>query len=451
MHNYLKIKMLRPIFINIFASIVLLATTLLQTPAFAKENLTAIINAVIIDGNGGTPIENGTIIIEGEQIKSVGANIRIPQGAKIIDAAGQTAMPGLADMHVHLADGGGLLGYQRRLNALLYSGVTTVMDMGGVMPFVQQMRQAIEADRIPGPHIYYVGPLIDSVDPQWPAITRSMASSAQAPGIVKYLKKNGADAVKAYAKLNRGQIRALVEAGEKEGLPVILDAWFQNGGEHLVTTGVRAFAHTPRRVTDDTLNTMKEEEVYIVTTRAVGGVAKNASVRGSSFLESDLIRNTTPPWELQTAQEDIARALADDEFVRERFSKPFFDLLQGNVKQLFDAGIPLVAGTDNDGLFIGETLHFELELLVGAGLTPLQVITTATKNAAMLMKDEDQWGTLEPGKRADILLVSGRPDKNISDTRNIEMVMQEGREVKREKLVFDEEADKGFRELNADY
>jgi hypothetical protein len=197
MHNHLKIKILRPIIMNIFASIVFLATTLLLTPAFAKENVTAIINAVIIDGNGGTPIENGTILIEGEQIKSVGANIKIPRGAEIIDAAGQTAMPGLADMHVHLADGGGLLGYQRRLNALLYSGVTTVMDMGAVMPFVQQMRQAIEADRIPGPYIYYVGPLIDSVDPQWPAISRSMASSAQAPGIVEYLKKNGADAVKA--------------------------------------------------------------------------------------------------------------------------------------------------------------------------------------------------------------------------------------------------------------
>ncbi len=69
----------------------------------------------------------------------------------------------------------------------------------------------------------------------------------------------------------------------------------------------------------------------------------------------------------------------------------------------------------------------------------------------MLMKDEDQWGTLEPGKRADILLVSGRPDKNISDTRNIEMVMQKGRVVKRKKLVFDEQTDKGFRELNSDY
>ncbi|WP_168204229.1 amidohydrolase family protein [Aliikangiella coralliicola] len=433
---------------------ILLMLTGLQVPARAQDKVTAIVNAVIIDGNGNSPIEDGSIIIRGGKIEAVGSQLKVPSGAEIIDAAGQVAMPGLADMHVHLTWGGeghDLLGYQRRLNALLYAGVTTVLDTGAVLPFVQQMHQAIEAGKIVGPNIYYVGPLIDSVDPQWPAVSLSMASETQAQKITRYLKNNGVSAIKAYAKLTRPQIVALVNHGKKLGLPVIVDAWFSNGAEHLVTTGLRAFAHTPRRVIDDTLKIMKQNEVQIITTRAVGGIVKHARLRGLSFLQSDLIKNTTPSWLLEKASKDASRALTDKQFANDNFSEHFHKLLQKNVKLIFDAGIPLVAGTDNDGLFTGEELHFELELLVDAGLTPLEAITTATKNAAKLMKEDDKWGTLEPGKRADIILVDGRPDKNISDTRNIKLVMVRGRVIEREKLVLNEQTDLNVRDTKFGY
>jgi len=432
----------------------LLILTGLQTPVVANEKTIAIINAIIIDGNGEAPIEGGSIVIAGDKITAVGNNVVIPVGAKIIDAAGKVAIPGLADMHVHISWGGeghDLLGYQRRLNALLYSGVTTILDTGAVLPFVKQIRQAIEAEKIAGPHIYYVGPLVDSVDPQWPAVSLSMASEHQAQNITAYLKDNGADAIKAYAKLNRPQIVALVRHGEKLGLPVIVDAWFANGGEHLITTGLKAFAHTPRRVTDETLMIMKERGVQIITTRAVGGVVKRARLKGLSFLQSELITNTTPPWMLDKAVKDANRALSDKQYADEFYSERFHKKLQENVKRIFDAGIPLVAGTDNDGLFTGEELHFELELLVDAGLTPLEAITTATKNAAKLMNDEDNWGTLEAGKRADIILVEGRPDKNISDSRNIKLVMKKGRVIDRDLLIFNQGTDSGIRDTEFEY
>lgn len=157
------------------------------------------------------------------------------------------------------------------------------------------------------------------------------------------------DAIKAYAKLHRSQIVALVHYGKKLGLPVIVDAWFQNGAEHLVTSGLTAFAHTPRRVTDDTLRVMKDRGVQIITTRAVGGPAKQATLRGLSFLENDLVKNTTPSWMLDKARKDIARALSDEQYVNDDFSEEFHKKLQVNIKRIFDAGIPLIAGTDNDG------------------------------------------------------------------------------------------------------
>ncbi len=452
MHKYLNSQKNKYIRI----SILVITTMFMGTSAFASENVLVIINAVIIDGNGGVPIEKGSIMIVDGKIKSIGVDVTPPDGAVIIDANGSTVMPGLADMHTHLSYAGGsdgfdLLGYQRRLNALLYAGVTTVLDTGAILPFVRQIRQSIEAGKITGPNIYYVGPLIDSVDTRWPEISLSMVAESQAPGIVQYLKDHDVDAIKAYAKLNRSQIVALVQAGKKLGLPVIVDAWFQNGAEHHITTGLHAFAHTPGRVTDDTLKVMKEREVQIISTRAVGGVVKRALLTGDSFLDSDLIKSTTPSWMLERARRNATRALSDKQYANDNFGKDFHYKLQKNLKRIFDAGIPVVAGTDNDGLFIGEDLHFELELLVDAGLTPLEAISAATKNAAKLMNDDDTWGTLGVGKRADVLIVEGRPDKNISDTRNIKLVIKNGKVIDREKLKFNEKKDAGFRDTEFAY
>jgi len=118
---------------------------------------------------------------------------------------------------------------------------------------------------------------------------------------------------------------------------------------------------------------------------------------------------------------------------------------------VFAAGVLLIAGTDGTttGVFPGEGIHRELELLVAAGLTPLEAISAATKNAAVLMRDEDEWGTLEVGKRADILIVDGRPDENISETRNIVTVIQRGQVVDRNLLRYDVATDPGFRPLDS--
>ena len=117
-----------------------------------------------------------------------------------------------------------------------------------------------------------------------------------------------------------------------------------------------------------------------------------------------------------------------------------------NTKRLFEAGILLSAGTDAPypGVFMGEGIHRELELLVEAGLTPLEAITVATKNAALLMEDAEEWGTLAQGKLANVLVVDGRPDKAISQTRNVDIVILQGKILDRKQLKFDEKKDPGF-------
>lgn len=398
----------------------------------------AIVNARILDGNGGPVIENGIVLISEGKIKAIGTSVSIPTKAKIIDVEGKTVMPALADMHTHLAWGGedfDLLGYQWKLNAYLYAGVTNVFDLGGVLPQLKQIQTGIKNGEIVGPNIHYVGPLIDSVDPAWPEVSRSIVSEAQAPGLVSYLKRNGASAVKAYAKLNRAQVLALVREGKRVELPVILDGWALNGAFHNITTGITAFAHTPREVSANTLSLMQRFKTQVITTRSVGGAVPHTVLRGEAFMENAFIKNTMPPWLFNKIQQDVQKAQADQEYVNNNFSRDFHKKLQTTIKEMHDAGIPLIAGTD-DTTFYGDALHFELELLVDAGLTPLQAITTATMNAAALVQQSDIWGTLEKGKRADILVIDGKPEQNIKHTRNITMLIKHGQIIDRSALLY---------------
>ena len=132
-----------------------------------------------------------------------------------------------------------------------------------------------------------------------------------------------------------------------------------------------------------------------------------------------------PPW-FRDELTAHARALSDEGRRRAQFAAAALENGELNIGHLHEAGVLLVAGTASPypGVFFGEGLHRELELLVEAGLTPLEAISVATRNAAVLMNAEDEWGTLKPGLAADLILVDGRPDRDISHTREITMVMQ---------------------------
>ena len=424
-------------------AVVLLATAV---PVCAQD-LTAIVGARIIDGLGGPPIENGVVIVEGARIAAVGpaGSIDIPDGAEVIDAAGGTVMPGLADMHVHL--GGGwdgetvdLMGYQRYLDALLYSGVTTVLDTGDVLLLLQQMRQEIEAGRIDGPRLRFVGPLLDGPDPFWPPISYRITSSAQLGKVVGQLADGGVDALKAYGSLPDSLIAALVLAARERGLPVLADVGPRNGSLPTVESGIRAFAHAGfAPIADSVVDAMVERDVAVITTVAVIESFARRRFEDLSFLDDPLLARTMPPWFRHDLVAHATREQSSDQEEGARRAAAGLRNGMTNVRALRDAGVLLVAGTDSPypGVYYGESLHRELELLVEAGLSPLEAISAATRNAAVLLGEEDEWGSLAPGVAADLIVVDGRPDRSIGDTRRIRWVMQAGRRVDRASLEFD--------------
>jgi imidazolonepropionase-like amidohydrolase len=323
-----------------------------------------------------------------------------------------------------------------------------VLDTGNVLPYIQQLRQEVAAHRIAGPVIHMAGPLIDGADPVWPPLSMAVASVDQIPGYVKQLKRAGVDVVKGYVGLSEQQLAALVRAAQAESLRVFVDAGARNGTAVVAATGIAAFAHlSGRTVTDETVTLMHDKQIASITTLAVIESFSRRRLADLGFLRQPLLAQTMPPQFLSELTTFASRPLSDQEKTAAQARVAGLHRAMANAKRLSDAGILLAAGTDSPypGVYYGEGLHRELELLVEAGLTPLQAISTATKNAALLMNESEIWGTLAPGCRADILMVAGHPASKIGDTRNVEWVMQAGVILDRSALRFDASKDPGFK------
>jgi imidazolonepropionase-like amidohydrolase len=431
----------------------LLALIAAAAPVFAAApggatTTIAIGNVRIIDGNGGPPIEHGRIILKDRRILAVGAasDVPVPAGARRIDGKGGSALPGLADMHVHLLGGTNgvgldILGYQKYLNALLYAGVTTVMDTGNVEPFILQLREEVRAGRVLGPRIYCVGPLIDGADPVWPALSFAVASKDQVPRLVASLASEKVDFVKLYVGLSDQLVRTISAEAAKHGVRTIIDQWMRNGSGDIAQEGIAGFAHFPsHRIGDETIAAIKAHNVFLISTLAVQESALGRRFEDLSFLDNPLIADTTSKAALDRIRKEYAGLSAEQLAAKSTFTNRIdFQGAESNVRRLLAAGILFAAGTDAvyPGDFQGEGLHRELELLVESGLTPLQAITTATKNAAAIVNASEEWGTLETGKLANVIIVEGSPDQRIADTRRVVVVIKEGAVLDRAALRLD--------------
>lgn len=424
----------------------------------AAQRPTAIVGARLIDGNGGPPIEAGVVVIRGDRIEAVGsaADVRVPADAARIDGRGRSVLPGLADLHVHLTGGWDgettdLLSPSRMLDALLYAGVTTVFDTGNILPYILQITREIDAGRLRGPHIRFVGPVVDGANPVWPPLSLAVATPEQIAPYVRQLRAAGVKMVKGYGGLSTELLTDLVEAAARDSLAVVVDAWRKNGTLEIAQTGIAAFAHlgtTP--ITPETVAYMREHQIASLTTLAVLESFSRRRFRDLGFLEGPLLRGSFPPSFATGLRAFATRPLTAAESTRVVAIGQRLVTAEHNLKQLFDAGVLLAAGTDSPypGDWYGEGLHRELELIVEAGLTPLQALTLATRNAARFLHETD-WGTLEPGKRADLIVVRGDPSRRISDTRRVEIVIQNGRQLDRSRLRFDPTRDPGFHAAGA--
>ena len=410
----------------------------LQVPPEASGTY-AIVGARLIDGTGSPALENATVIIKDGRINSIGTAAMSgppPPGVRVIHAEGKTLIPGLWEMHTHYS--GVEFG-----PALLAAGVTTARDCGGEFDFLTTIRNAIalEKNNVLGPRLLLAG-LIDGDGPlAFGALNAD--TPAQAIRIVDLYANNHFQQIKVYTQLKPEILKAITAEAHKRGLTVtghvpaavntfqgIDDGMDQINHLQFVTRGMRADdAVGPVDLTSqrakDLIALLKAKNIVVDPTDGWGEMAGHPKSIDAATFEPGV---NAAPFTLSSKFRTMGVPAADEPKFRTRM-----DENRKVIKALYDAGIPIVAGSDT-GL-IGYGLDRELELYVQAGISPMAALQTATLNAARAMHLEGESGTIQPGKRADLVLLNANPLDNISNIRRVDKVITEGRLYDSKKLA----------------
>lgn len=398
----------------------------LQVPPEASGTY-AIVGARLIDGTGTPPLENATVLIKNGRIVSVGPWLP-PPGVRVIHAEGKTILPGLWDMHTHFS--GVEFG-----PALLSAGVTTARDCGGEFDFLTTLRNAIAAgkDNILAPRLLLAG-LIDGDGPQ--AFGSFNADTpAQAIRIVDLYANNHFEQIKVYTQLKPDVLRAIASEAHKRGLTVtghvpaalntfqgIDDGMDQINHLQFIVRGMHPEGDIGpvdlnSQRAKDLIALLKVKNIVVDPTIGWGEMAGHPKSLDAATFEPGV---NAAPYTLAAKFRAMGAPAADEEKFRARIDENL-----KVIKALYDAGVPIVAGSDT-GL-IGFGLDRELELYVRAGMSPMAAIQTATLNAARAMHLDAESGTIQPGKRADLVLLDANPLDNISNIRKVDKVITEGR------------------------
>ncbi len=416
-----------------------------QAPASRNAPIT-ILGAKLIDGTGADTIEDSVVIIEGTRIQAVGsrAETPVPKGGEIIDGTGKTVIPGLIDLHTHYF--GDRAEMERLLRAQLRFGVTTSRSIGADTEEHLAVIAEARAGKLPAPRLYTAGLGFTHPDGhpiQLPFVRRPPTVEEARTGVAE-LSSQKVDFIKMWveskngtlAKINPETRQAIAEEAAKRHIPVVAHVFDLADLEQLIDIGVRQFLHTVRDTDDisnELLDRLKAEGVRFIPTFTVAerpwyfpenpGELQDPEIRASldPALLTD-IENEQNQKEL-LAEPNISRL--KDEYARaERF-----------VNKLVAHGIPIGVGSDSGAGVIatGWGTHHEMQLFVKAGLTPMQTLRAATgEAAAMLVEGGPGFGTIEPNKAADLLLLDADPLADIANTRKINRVMQAGKWLDRE-------------------
>jgi imidazolonepropionase-like amidohydrolase len=392
----------------------------------AAGNTIAITGGNIIDVENGTSIQNGVLILKDGKINSIGkAGSAIPAGAQVINATGKTIMPGLWDMHAHFEQ-------TEWGPAYLAAGVTTVRDCGNELGFIDAIQQAIDSGKGIGPKILMAG-IIDGKGPMSLGIIQADTKEEAIKAVDTY-KARGFAQIKIYSSVKPAIVKAICDEAHKLGLTVT--GHIPNGMTLIsgVDSGMNMVNHVQyvysimKKNKDRSVNFedsvsvaaikfIKDHNTVIDPTVGVYELAYRNVKDDITKLEPAF---NTLPLPLQTQ----FRTYGQDSATVAKIA-PMLNSMKMIVKKLYDAGVPIVAGTDMG--FPGFSVARELEIYVEAGLTPAQALKTGTITPAEVMGLGKQTGSITVGKNADIIIVDGNPLTNISNVRNVKVVIKAGK------------------------
>lgn len=419
------------------------------------QQVTVLKNVNVIDGTGAPVHRNSTLIIDGDRIQSVLASPKqLPPSANVIDMHRQTIMPLMINTHGHLGLTKGTsqspdneTDENLRHQLLRYQeyGVGAVLSMGTDGHRFGEVRDESRRGIMPGADVYSAGigfGAKDGVPPESMGFTNVLRPvtadeakkevAAEAPLKPDFIKIWVDDFWGQYPKMPPDIYKAIIDEAHNRGLRVAAHVYHLDDARTLVADHVDVLAHSVRDgYVDDALVTqMKTNQVAYIPTLSLDDFA--VAYGGSpNWIDDPFFRAALDPGVLEmiTSPEYKAKVEASKVTAQEKAALP---IAMKNLKKIYDSGILVAMGTDSGATPIrvqGFAEHMELALMVQAGLTPLQAITVATRNGAQLLRVDDQYGTLEPGKKANFIVLEKDPSQDIRNTRTIRAVWKNGVKV----------------------
>lgn len=422
-------------------------------PPREHQSISVFKDVTLIDGTGSAPREHMDMVVQGDSIASIAETDKdtLAPDAIIVDGRGETVMPELIACHAHL----GLLkgttmspanytrqNILRQLVQYEHYGVGEVLSLGSDHEMIFALRDSSQAGLIPGARIYTAGfgfgvstgapPASIGMDkvyrPNSPeeAVKDVQALAPLHPDVIKlWLDDFGGK----MPKMDPAMYGAIIKEAHHQGIRVAAHVYYLADARRLVADGIDILAHSVRdSLIDDTLlAAMKAGRVTYIPTLSLDEF-QFIYADHPGWINDPFFKGSLEPgeWDTLTSPAYIDRLRKDPSLVTKRKA---FETVLLNIKRVYDAGIPVVLGTDSGAQPAraqGFSEHHELELLVKAGLTPIEAITVATRNGARLLRISEQTGTLEPGKRADFIVLSKNPALDIKGTASIVSVWQNG-------------------------
>jgi len=406
------------------------------------------VNVIPMDHERVAPDQ--TMIVRAGVIESIGpgAQIPIPAGALVVDGAGKYLMPGLVDMHVHIE-------FENDMLLLVANGVTSVRNLWGNtgkksqfgFPDQLALRRQIEQGALFGPTIYTAGPVMEGA-PSFHPLAEVFTSPEGAAQAVAWQKAQGYDFIKVYDHLSPEVYRAIVDAARANRMPVIGHVPFAVGLDGVLASGQQTIEHLTGYIDPDAVKFIIPEDqlgAYALRTHQAAawncvtlseypksketpeGIERLKNQPGMAYV-SPAMRPLTP----------FMYGMASKSHTYEGADYPhrIAALNRRMVQALHAAGAGILLGTDAAQPYHipGFAVHEELALLVDAGLSPYEALAAGTRNAAEALGKLDQFGTVQTGKRADLILLEGNPLDDVGNVQKRTGVMVRGRWLTEDQL-----------------
>lgn len=409
----------------------LLLTLLLATPLFAETVVFRNVNVVSM--TSPKVAAGQTVVVRDGKIVSVGKSAKVPEGAKVVDGAGKYLMPGLAEMHGHVPPANAPNGAtEDTLFLYVASGITTVRGMLGHEGQLE-LREKSKRGEIIAPNLYLAGPSFNG---------NSVSSEQEAIDKVKAQKKEGWDLLKVHPGLTRAEYDAMARTAAAEKIRFGGHVPAEVGLEHAIEMGQETFDHIDGYVE------ALEGDKGPVDEKKLAALVKKSKDAGVWIVPTsalwEVLFGTVPLETLQAYSElkYVSKAAVDN------WSKSFNDRLgqipreaAKNVianrtrilRALHEGGVRILMGTDAPQQFSvpGFSLHRELLRMRDAGMSNYEILHSGTVNVGSYFAKQDSFGTIEPGKRADLVLLTANPLADIGNVGKIDGVMVRGRWLSR--------------------